>query len=280
MFVIDLRSAEMLRSRYLLVIRSSGRIEKGTRHAKSPQVRGCPRNCKRQVRSLKTTGVRFGAFGKVGPAPPSREPGDLPAGSPDRHAGCMANRSPIVATAGIVRRGRSNENSTDYSLVSSFFGPPSNLEKESEREGIEVTARITLIDGLTFSGSYTYLQASGGDGLAEIRRPEHSGSVNVAYAYAEGRGLVNLGVIYNGEMQDFAFDAFTYAQSQVTLEEYTVVNLAAHYDVTENVRLFGRVENVLNEDYQEVFGFETAPVAAYGGVKIRLGGERESASLE
>jgi len=148
----------------------------------------------------------------------------------------MAKRSPIVATAGIVRRGRSNENSTDYSLVSSFFGPPSNLEKESEREGTEVTARITLIDGHTFSGSYKYLQAQGGDGLAEIRRPEHSGSVNVAYAFAEGRGLVNLGVIYNGEMQDFVFDAFTYAQSQVTLEEYTVVNLAAHYDVTENVR--------------------------------------------
>ena len=131
-----------------------------------------------------------------------------------------------------------------------------------------------------FSGSYSYLQASGGDGLAEIRRPEHSGSVNVAYPFAESRGLVNLGVIYNSEMQDFAFDAFTYAQSQVTLKEYTVVNLAAHYDVTETVRLFGRIENVLDEDYQEVFGFETAPVAAYGRVKIRFGGERESASLK
>ncbi len=164
-------------------------------------------------------------------------------------------------------------------IVSSFFGPLVNPEEESEREGIEVTARITPIDGLAFSGSYTYLQASGGDSLAEIRRPEHSGSVNVAYAFAEGRGVVDLGVIYNREMQDFAFDAFTYAQSPVTLEEYTVVSLAAHYDVTANVRLFGLVENVLNEDYQEVFGFETAPIAAYGGVKIRHGGERKSASL-
>jgi len=114
----------------------------------------------------------------------------------------MAKRLPILATAGVVRRGRSNENSTDYSLVFSFFGPPINLEKESEREVIEVTARITLVDGLTFSGSYSYLQAQGGGGLAEIRRPEHSGRVNVAYAFAEGRGLVNLGVIYDGEMQD------------------------------------------------------------------------------
>jgi len=107
----------------------------------------------------------------------------------------------------------------ENAIVSSSFGAPVNLEEGSEREGIEVTARVTPIDGLAFSGPYTHLQASGGDSLAEIQRPEHSGSVNVAYAFAEGRGLVDLGVIYNGEMQDFAFHAFTYAQSQVTLEE-------------------------------------------------------------
>lgn len=165
-------------------------------------------------------------------------------------------------------------------IVSPFFGPPANLADESTREGIEVSGRVTPIDGLTFSGSYTYLDASGGDGLAEVRRPEHSGSLNVSYAFMQGRGSVNLGLVYNGEMKDFAFDAFTFAQSEVTLKEYTTVNLAAHYDVTDNVRLFGRVENLLNEDYQEVFGFESAPVAAYGGVKIKLGGERSTAALE
>ena len=165
-------------------------------------------------------------------------------------------------------------------IVSSFFGPPANIAEESKRQGIEVAGRVTPIDGLTISGSYTYLDATGGDGLAEVRRPEHSGSINIAYAFAEGRGLVNLGVTYNGAMQDFAFDAFTFAQRQVTLDEYTVVNLAAQYNVTENVQLFGRVENLLNEDYQETFGFETAPVAAYGGVRIKLGGTRETAALE
>ncbi|MCH9809020.1 MAG: TonB-dependent receptor [Alphaproteobacteria bacterium] len=165
-------------------------------------------------------------------------------------------------------------------IVSSFFGPPANLGEESKREGIEVTGRVTPIDGLTISGSYTYLDASGGDGLAEVRRPEHAGSANVSYAFLDGRALINLGVVYNGKMDDFAFDAFTFAQSQVTLKEYTTVNLAAHYDVTDNVRLFGRVENLLNEDYQEVFGFESAPVAAYGGVKFKLGGERSAAAYE
>ncbi|MBU1210978.1 MAG: TonB-dependent receptor [Alphaproteobacteria bacterium] len=165
-------------------------------------------------------------------------------------------------------------------IFSTFFGPPVNLTGESERQGVEVTASVRPIDGLTLSGAYTYLDASGVDGIAEVRRPEHSGSLNVAYAFAEGRGVVNLGVVYNGRMDDLAFNAFTFAQSQVTLQEYTVVNLSAHYDVTENVRLFGRVENLLDEDYQQVFGFETAPVAAFGGVRIKLGGTRDTAALE
>ncbi|MBU2583600.1 MAG: TonB-dependent receptor [Alphaproteobacteria bacterium] len=165
-------------------------------------------------------------------------------------------------------------------VFSSFFGPPVNLAEESKRQGIEVTASVRPIDGLIVSGSYTYLDASGGNGLAEVRRPEHSGSLNVSYAFAEGRGAVNLGVIYNGSMDDIAFDAFTFAQNRVNLREYTVVNLSAHYDLSENVRLFGRVENLLDEDYQEVFGFESAPVAAFGGVRIKLGGTRDVAGIE
>ncbi len=165
-------------------------------------------------------------------------------------------------------------------IFSSFFGPPINLTGESERQGVEVTASIEPVDGFTISSSYTYLDATGLDGLAEVRRPEHSGSVTVAYAFAEGRGLINLGIAYNGEMDDLAFDAFTFAQNTVTLQQYTVVNLSAHYDVTDQVRLFGRVENLLDQNYQEVFGFESAPVAAYGGVRIKLGGIRETAALE
>lgn len=173
-----------------------------------------------------------------------------------------------------------NQDLTNEIVTPFFLGPPINLGEDSEREGIEVTASVRPVDGLSISGSYTYLEATGGDGLAEIRRPEHSGSVNVSYSFLEGRALVNLGVIYNGDFEDFTFAAGTFALGTTNLDAYTLVNLSAHYDVNEQVRLFGRVENLLNEDYQEVFGFESAPVAAYGGVRIKLGGTRETAALE
>jgi vitamin B12 transporter len=48
------------------------------------------------------------------------------------------------------------------------------------------------------------------------------------------------------------------------------VRLAGSYEVSPGLELFGRVENLLNQDYQEVFGYETAGVAAYAGVRLKL----------
>jgi outer membrane cobalamin receptor len=38
------------------------------------------------------------------------------------------------------------------------------------------------------------------------------------------------------------------------------------------VELFARVENILDQRYEEVFGFQAAPVAAFAGLKLTFGG--------
>jgi vitamin B12 transporter len=54
----------------------------------------------------------------------------------------------------------------------------------------------------------------------------------------------------------------------VALDEYWLVNVAASYELSPGVALYGRIQNALDEDYQEVFGFETAGVAAYAGLRF------------
>jgi vitamin B12 transporter len=54
----------------------------------------------------------------------------------------------------------------------------------------------------------------------------------------------------------------------VELDSYLLLNVAASYQLSPGVELFGRVENALNEDYQDVFGFETAGIAAYAGLRF------------
>jgi len=75
-------------------------------------------------------------------------------------------------------------------------------------------------------------------------------------------------VRYNGDMTDTDFSAFP--ARTVTLKSYTLVNLAGAWSVTDHVELFGRVENLTDEDYFEVFNFRTPGRAAYAGVRARF----------
>ena len=59
---------------------------------------------------------------------------------------------------------------------------------------------------------------------------------------------------------------------RVASDHYWIVNAAASYKLQPGVELFARVENLLDEKYQEAFGFEAAPIAAFAGVKLTLGG--------
>ncbi|MGZ8408925.1 MAG: TonB-dependent receptor domain-containing protein [Hyphomicrobium sp.] len=150
-----------------------------------------------------------------------------------------------------------------------------NLPGESQRRGLEVAARAILTPGLVLSGAYTWLEATDSTGLAQARRPEHTARLDLNYAFDNGRGNINVAGIYNGTTPDvaFVFDPQplpwgTFGSQFVTLGDYLLLNVAASYQLTPGVELYGRVENALNEDYQQVFGYETADVAAYVGLKF------------
>jgi vitamin B12 transporter len=49
-----------------------------------------------------------------------------------------------------------------------------------------------------------------------------------------------------------------------------VVNAAATYDMTNRVQIFGRIENLFNQDYEEVLFFGTPIRSVFGGVKVSL----------
>jgi vitamin B12 transporter len=147
-----------------------------------------------------------------------------------------------------------------------------NLPGVSTRDGIELALRTRLASVLAATFAYTYLLAENSDGRAEIRRPRHAGRVDLGYLFAAGRGSANLGIVYNGAMPDNAFlNAAPFIQ-RVLLDDYWLVNAAVSYKLQPGVELFGRVENLLDQRYQEVFSFEAAPITAFAGIKLTFGG--------
>lgn len=154
-----------------------------------------------------------------------------------------------------------------------FLSSVDNLDEDSSRRGVEValTARPTPYIDLT--ASYTFLDATqtrNGIEQVEVRRPRHQASFAGQLRFLDDKARFNLGVVYNGEAEDNEFLPAT-PQTIVTLDDYVLVTASGEYDLSDAVTWYARVENALDEDYQEVFGFDSPGVAGYTGVKIRLG---------
>ena len=146
-----------------------------------------------------------------------------------------------------------------------------NLDGTSKIQGLEVTAEARLAEGLTFTGQYTYTDGQDADGVELVRRARHLASANLAYEFLDRRAKLDLGIDYNGEQKDFQFSNFFATRTNVTLDDFVLVNLTASYELIEGLELYGRVENLLDEDYQEVLGFSNPGIGAFIGIRATIG---------
>ena len=154
-----------------------------------------------------------------------------------------------------------------------FQSTVENLDGESSRKGIEIAARWRPWTPLTLGAAYTWLDARDDQGLPEIRRARDSGRVDATLAFAGGRGSVTVAAAYNGRTPDIAFGLPSFDEVRVHLDDYWLATVAARYKLQPGIEVFGRVENLFDAHYQEVYGFETAGLAAYAGMKLTFGGE-------
>lgn len=138
----------------------------------------------------------------------------------------------------------------------------------AKTQGFEVTATLRPLDELTLRTAYTYTKTEDRDtGLEQLRRPKNKISFDANYHFLKKADL-NLGIVYVGTRFDNVYDPITYASTRVKMKDYLLVNMAASYDITKNLQMFGRVDNLFDRDYEEVNGYGTAGISAYGGIKV------------
>lgn len=156
-----------------------------------------------------------------------------------------------------------------------FLSTAENMEGESTRRGVELAASWRASNDLEFAASYTYTDSSeedsAGSGIPELRRPRHTGSVSANYNFIDNRANVFLVADYGGRQNDIFFPPFPAPSEIVTLDAYWLVGITAAYDVTSNLNLYARLTNLLDEEYEEVYGYRTPGRAAFLGMRVRFG---------
>lgn len=137
-------------------------------------------------------------------------------------------------------------------LIVNAFPAPLNIG-QARTLGIESFVTWMPLTNLTLRGSYTWLDAR--DRATDqrlIRRPEHSGNVSTTYRFFE-RFTASASATLVGQRPDTNFS--TFPAQRVTNAGYAKIDLGLNWDVCKHFAIFGRVENVLDDKYEEVFGF-------------------------
>jgi vitamin B12 transporter len=140
-----------------------------------------------------------------------------------------------------------------------------NVAKAKTR-GIEFSASIHASETLIFRGSYTFTDAKDKEtGLDLLRRARNKAGFDANYRFM-GKGNINFNLIRVGKRADISYSS--HPASRVETAGYVLANVAGSYDLTKHFQVIGRVNNLLNRDYEEVVGFGTPGVSAFGGIKV------------
>jgi vitamin B12 transporter len=156
-----------------------------------------------------------------------------------------------------------------------FLFTAENSAGDSTRKGVEAAATLKLTESWSFGGSYTYTDStenndSGGD-VRELRRPRHSGSLQSSYRFLDERANLMIAADYGGTSTDIFFPPFPAPSEIVSLDSHWLLDLTASLDVNRNTNLFIRASNLLDEDYEQVYGYSTPGRSVYAGARFSFG---------
>lgn len=128
--------------------------------------------------------------------------------------------------------------------------------------GLESEFSYYLNKYLRLSLGYTWLDTENKDSHTELaRRPANKIVLKI-------KGELNKLAIYF----DLAYIGHRYSDTAGTqlLKSYILGNISLNYKLKENLNIFARFENILNEKYEEIAGYQTPKFSAYGGMKMEF----------
>lgn len=148
-----------------------------------------------------------------------------------------------------------------------FTSTYANLQGDTTTEGVEAFIQWLPMKDLSFLLNYTYTDTEDPDGEDLVRRPENKVHFNSRYRMFD-RATFNLDVYWVDECKTIASAVDRFGNRVEELDDYFLVNLAASYDINSHVQLYGRIDNLFDENYEEAWSYATPGFSLYGGVKF------------
>jgi vitamin B12 transporter len=152
------------------------------------------------------------------------------------------------------------EDAIDYDLVnySGYIQTPGTTHSK----GVELSGEMPITHMVSVLGNYTYNDTSDETGEQRLRRPRNSGNLGVRATIEKFSTLVNW---------RFANDTVDeiYGVGRVPLNNYHIWDITLNYAVTPSLDVYTRAQNIFDEKYQVVTGYNTEGAAVYAGFRAK-----------
>ena len=150
---------------------------------------------------------------------------------------------------------RETTNYIDFVTVDpvNFISEYRNINEKFNASGVELELDYAFSDKLNIKTNYTFTEA---EERFALRIPKHKLNASLNYNISSN-SFASLTYQFNDDRTDSFFDSATFESKEVTLESYNLLDFYISHRVNENIKIFGGVSNLTNEDYEEIYRFNT-----------------------
>lgn len=129
---------------------------------------------------------------------------------------------------------------------------------DTDSSGVELVAEWPLLESLALSANYTFNDTETSSGASRPYRPKHLANLGLNWRTLAGKLVLGASWRMSRDAEDI---------DGTGLDNYQLLELTASYQLVEDLQLYGRLENALDEDYEEVPTYNTSGAAGYAGLR-------------
>jgi vitamin B12 transporter len=138
---------------------------------------------------------------------------------------------------------------------------------QTQADGVELSLTAQATESLRFGANYTHLNAENATPGANLgkdlrRRPSESANVEVRYQWSIPL-TTSVAAQYMGR-------SFEDVANNVELDSYVLVDVRASYELSPGWEIYGRVENLLDEEYETARRYGSPGSGVYAGFRAEF----------
>ena len=147
-----------------------------------------------------------------------------------------------------------------------FIDGYENIDGTSTIKGYEISFKRDILEDTLLSVAYSVVDARDSKDEKLLRVADDSIKISVDY-YGIEDTHIGIYAKYIGDKKDIKFNP-DFSSSIIDNGKYTTIDAIINYDIDDKKRVYLKADNILDKEYQTIYGYSSSPQAVYLGFKM------------